>query len=124
MILGRVDRNSIKPRIKRTLAPEARQCPICLDKGLLRDVFDVGRVPDDAREQARDSALVFRNQQFIRVLVSALYASHQLPVDVALGHWPLGLPVRGAECPPLTVFRVISSERRPGFGIALRRHNA
>ena len=66
VVLRRVDRNAVEPRVKRAVAAKVGQRPVRLDEGLLGHVLDLGRVADQPRQQAEDLALVLDDQQVKR----------------------------------------------------------
>ena len=89
VILGGVDADPVEPGVERAVAPESRQGAVGLDEGLLRHVLDLRRVPDEARQQPRELALVFADQQLECMLFAALRALDQLLIDFAIAHQTL-----------------------------------
>src|SRR4051812_42457158 len=89
VVLGRVDADPVQPRVKRAVATECGERPVGLDERFLRHIFDLGRVANEARKQTRQLALVFLDQQAVRLLVAALRPRYELPVDLAVRHRPL-----------------------------------
>ena len=80
MVLRRVHRYSIHPRIKRTIAAEPWQRPVCLDERFLCYVerqLGIAHIP---HHQVDYLVLVFEYQQIERALVSFLDSFDQLLV--------------------------------------------
>ena len=96
IVLGSVDGNSIKPRIKSTVAAKVRQRPVRLDKGFLRHVFDLGRIAYQPRKQPKNLALILDDKQVKCGFIAALHALDQLLVDVSIRH-AAGGSSRGAR---------------------------
>src|SRR5215813_12146453 len=91
VVLRRVDRNPVQPRIKRTIATKRRQCAIGLDESLLRHVLDFARVTHQPCQQPSQLALVLQDQQLKSVLVASLRTLDQLLIYFAVSH-PQAVP--------------------------------
>ena len=61
------------------------QGPECLDKGLLHDIFRLGRIVHEARHQAHQAPLVFCHQQVERPAIARLDALNQQLITFAFG---------------------------------------
>ena len=82
MVLGRVHRNAVKPRIERALPAEARQCPVSLDKGFLDNVFHFFLGMDVTGHETLDLVLVTEKEQVERATVAPLHSPDQFSVGV------------------------------------------
>ncbi len=87
-VLGRVDRDPIQPRVKRTIAAERGQRPVGLEEGFLRDILRLGGVVDETSDQLQHPMLILQHQQVERRLVARLHALHQFLVVVVRRHGP------------------------------------
>ncbi|SIT38250.1 hypothetical protein BN2476_170038 [Paraburkholderia piptadeniae] len=118
VILGRIDGNPVQPRIERGLAAELGQRPICLDKGILGHVLDLGGIPHEARDQPDDLAVVLRDQKLERGLVAVLDAFNQHLIYFFFAHLinPLTFAcVAGHHCS--FPFRMASYTRYSGYSL-------
>ena len=61
------------------------QCPECLDKGLLHDIFRLCRIVHEARHQTHQAPLVFCHQQVERPAIARLDALNQQLITFAFG---------------------------------------
>src|SRR5205085_4289911 len=91
VVLGGVDRDSVQPRIKRTISAKARQRAVGFDKRLLRHVLDLAGVAHQPRQQPSQLALVLQYQQLEGTLVTPLRTLHQLLIYFAVSH-PRAVP--------------------------------
>ena len=87
-VLGRVDRNAIQPRVKRTVAAKRSERPVGLEEGFLGDVLRLGGVVNEAAHQLQHPVLVLQHQQVERGLVAGLDPPNQFLVGVVLRHRP------------------------------------
>ena len=86
VVLGGVDPDPVEPCVERAVSAKTRQRPVGLDKGFLRHVLHLGRIPDEAGQQPGKLALVLAHQQLERMLVAALRALDQLLIEFAIAH--------------------------------------
>src|SRR5205085_2748310 len=86
IILGGVDRDPIKSRVKRTIPAKARKRAVGLDERLLRHVLDFTGVAHQPRQQPCQLALVLQNQQLESPLVASLRPLDELLIYFAVTH--------------------------------------
>ena len=72
MVFRCVNRNSVQPGIKSTVAAELRQCPVRLDKGFLGHVECLGLIADIPHDQFDDLVLILEHQYVEGPLVTIL----------------------------------------------------
>ncbi len=78
MILCRIHRDPLHPRVKRTVTPKPRQRPVRFYESILSDILRQVRITHIAHNQIDDFVLVFQYQQIERALVAFLDSFDQL----------------------------------------------
>src|SRR3954464_13540191 len=86
IVFGRINSNAVQPRIKGAVATECGERAVSLDERFLRHILDLGRVADEARQQASKLALVLLYKQLESSLVATLSPRDQFAVYIALRH--------------------------------------
>ena len=86
VILCRIHRNTVHPRVEGTVAAKPGNGPVCFDERLLGDIQCQLRVADIPHHQVDDLVLVFHYQQVKRTLVALLDTLDQLAVVRLVRH--------------------------------------
>ena len=86
MVLRRIDCNPVQPGIERAIPTKPSDSPICFNKNLLRDIFNVTGIIDISSNQIGHLVLILSNQQIERRIVTGLHPLYDGEIDAWLIH--------------------------------------